>query len=120
MPETGNIDLYNRPLALVESDLKKSIYTVMAYPKQYASLDDCWVLIEKIWCDSGSVVILSDEDAATKYEEEDLHHGIFTTEAYAKKFLYAIVNQQKEIIKKRFPHSYELILSGTAKLDGKC
>jgi hypothetical protein len=90
------------------------------YPKQYPSYDDGWVLIERIWCDSGNVVILSKEDAETKFETEVLHHGIFSTKAYADKFSYAIANQQVEIIKKRFPYSYELILAGTANIDGKC
>jgi hypothetical protein len=118
--QIGNIDLWNRPLALIKNGLKSDIFTTLLYPKQYSSYDNGWVLIERIWCNSGNVVVLSKEDAATKFETEVLHHGIFSTEEYALKFLFAIVNQQKEIIKKRFPNSYELILAGTAKIDGKC
>ena len=120
MFETGNIDLYNRPLTVIEGTNGRLITTIFAYAKQYSSLENGWVLIEKVWCDSGNVVILSDEDAATKFETENLHHGIFSTKSYAEKFLYAIIKQQDEILKKRFPHSYELILAGTAKIDGRC
>jgi hypothetical protein len=118
--QIGNIDLWNRPLIKIKDGLKSDIYTTFLYPKQYPSYDDGWVLIERIWCDSGNVVILSKEDAETKFETEVLHHGIFSTKAYADKFSYAIANQQVEIIKKRFPYSYELILAGTANIDGKC
>lgn len=117
--ETGNIDLWNRPLALVEDGLKRNIVTTIMYAKEDETLSG-WVLIERVWCDEGTVVILSEEDAALKYESENLHHGIFSTKEYANRFLFAITNQQKEIIKKRFPHSYDLILAGTAKIDGRC
>ena len=112
----GNIDCYNRPItleyeygALAGPTLKPHIYsTVIAG-------ESVFVVTERLWCDSVPTV-LTTAQAETKYESEDLHHGIFGTEAKAKKYIEILVLVQKDALKLRFPKSAESILNRTANV----
>lgn len=47
------------------------------------SIAGVFVVTERLWCDNVPT-LLTTAQAETKYESEDLHHGIFLTEAKAK------------------------------------
>jgi hypothetical protein len=111
----GNIDCYNRPIS-VEYE-----YGALAgptlYPHIYSTVvtgESVFVVTERLWCDNVPTV-LTTAQAETKYETEDLHHGIFGTLAKAKKYIELLVLIQKEVIEYRFPKSAESILNRTAK-----
>ncbi len=111
----GNIDCYNRPISLEYE------YGALAgptlYPHIYSTVvtgEPVFVVTERLWCDNVPTV-LTTAQAETKYESEDLHHGIFGTEAKAKKYIELLVLIQKEVLEYRFPKSAEKILNRTAK-----
>lgn len=111
----GNIDCYNRPISLEYE------YGALAgptlYPHIYSTVvagEPVFVVTERLWCDNVPTV-LTTAQAETKYETEDLHHGIFGTEAKAKKYIEILILVQKQVIKHRFPKSAESILNRTAK-----
>ena len=78
------------------------------------SIAGVFVITERLWCDNVPTV-LTTAQAETKYESEDLHHGIFLTEEKAKKYIQILILIQKDVIKYRFPKSAESILNRTAK-----
>ena len=78
------------------------------------SIAGVFVITERLWCDNVPTVLTTAE-AETKYESEDLHHGIFLTEEKAKKYIEILIEVQKNVIKNRFPKSAESILNKTAK-----
>jgi hypothetical protein len=78
------------------------------------SIAGVFVVTERLWCDNVPTV-LTTAQAQTKYESEDLHHGIFLTEEKAKKYIEVLVLIQKNVLKTRFPKSAESILNRTAK-----
>jgi hypothetical protein len=78
------------------------------------SIAGVFVITERLWCDNVPTVLTTAE-AETKYESEDLHHGIFLTEAKAKKYIEILIEVQKNVLKNRFPKSAENILNRTAK-----
>ena len=111
----GNIDCHNRPISLEYE------YGALAgptlYPHIYSTVvagESVFVITERLWCDNVPTV-LTTAQAETKYETEDLHHGIFGTEAKAKKYIEILILVQKQVIKHRFPKSAESILNRTAK-----
>jgi hypothetical protein len=78
------------------------------------SIAGVFVVTERLWCDNVPTV-LTTAQAQTKYESEDLHHGIFITEEKAKKYAEILILVQKNVLKIRFPKSAESILNRTAK-----
>ena len=78
------------------------------------SIAGVFVVTERLWCDNVPTV-LTTAQAETKYETEDLHHGIFLTEEKAKTYAGILILVQKNVIKTRFPKSAESILNKTAK-----
>jgi hypothetical protein len=78
------------------------------------SIAGVFVVTERLWCNNVPT-LLTTAEAETKYESEDLHHGVFLTEAKAKKYIEILILVQKEVIKHRFPKSAESILNRTAK-----
>ena len=78
------------------------------------SIAGVFVVTERLWCDNVPTV-LTTAQAETKYESEDLHHGIFLTEAKAKKYIEILIAVQKYVIADRFPKSAESILNRTIK-----
>lgn len=77
------------------------------------SIAGVFVVTERLWCDNVPTV-LTTAQAQTKYETEDLHHGIFLTEEKAKKYIEILILLQKEVLEIRFPKSVDKILSKTA------
>ena len=119
--EIGNIDLWNRPVVVTQSD--NSTFCATTTPHIYAttiSSQNVWVIVERIWCSSGTPTTLTTTQAETKYNTESLHHGIFTTLADAQKYIPLLVKMQKEIIQNRFPNSYQSIWNGTAQAITVC
>ena len=78
------------------------------------SIAGVFVVTERLWCDNVPTV-LTTAQAQTKYETEDLHHGIFLTEAKAKKYIEVLVLIQKSVLEHRFKKSAKSILNRTAK-----
>lgn len=112
--EIGNIDVFNRPLVLTTSDdssfcatIRPHIYETTIGPMTV------YAIIERIWCNTGTPVTLSIPDAIIKYNTENVHHGLFATNADAKKYIPILVKIQKEVLKMRFPKSYKAIWNGT-------
>ena len=114
--ETGNIDLYNRPIVLTSES--NSNFCATSRPDIYTttiSAQTAYVIIERVWCNSGTPITLSVPDAIIKYNTENLHHGIFSTLADARKYVPILIKIQKNVLIKRFPQSYKSIWDGTAK-----
>lgn len=113
--EGGNIDLWNRPVVVTNSDdlsfcatLRPHVYTkVIGGQTRY-------VITERIWCDSGVPTTFTTVQAETKYNTENVHHGIFTSSVSAYAYITVLIKMQKEAIKMRFPNSYQVIWNGTA------
>lgn len=78
------------------------------------SIAGVFVVTERLWCDNVPTV-LTTAQAETKYESEDLHHGIFLSREKANKYIELLVLIQKEVLEYRFPKSVESILNRTAK-----
>lgn len=119
--EAGNIDCYNRPVFVTTSD--DSTFCATSVPHIYETViegDNVFAIVERLWCNLGVPTVLSTGDAETKYESENLHHGIFGLESNAKEYVRILILVQKEIIKSRFPKSWESIWNGTAKGIGVC
>ena len=78
------------------------------------SIAGVFVVTERLWCDNVPTV-LTTAQAETKYETEDLHHGIFLTRAKAETYVEILISVQKNVLKNRFPKSAEDILNKTVK-----
>lgn len=118
---SGNIDCLNRPVYVTASDDSSQCATIV--PHIYETIvesETIFVITERLWCSGGVPTILSTAAAETKYESEDLHHGYFGTLAKAQAYVKILVLIQKEVIKTRFPHSWEKIWNGTAQQIGSC
>lgn len=119
--EIGNIDLYNRPIIVTKSD--NSNFCATSRPHIYTRLfgsETGYVITERIWCDTGVPVTLTTNQAETKYDSENVHHGIFGTLADAKKYVKLLILLQKEIVERRFPNSWEKIWNGEAPSVAVC
>jgi hypothetical protein len=119
--EAGNIDLWNRPVIVTQSD--NSSFCATSRPFVYTTTIEGatrYVVLERIWCNSGVPTTLSEANAITKYESEEVHHGIFSNELSAKKYIPLLIKLQKEAIEERFPVSYEKIWNGTAQQINRC
>lgn len=117
----GNIDCLNRPVYITNSDDSTKCATL--YPHVYSTTiegDNVFVITERLWCSGGVPTILSTGNAETKYETEDLHHGIFGTLVKAQEYAKILILVQKEVIKRRFPNSWEKIWNGIAEQIGTC
>jgi hypothetical protein len=121
--EIGNIDLWNRPIIVTRSDGSSYCATSRPhiYEKYFVGYDETlYVIVERIWCVSGTPTTLSTSDAQTKYDTENLHHGVFGTLDSAKKYLQLLIKMQKEIVGERFPVSGASIWNGTAQQVNRC
>jgi hypothetical protein len=117
--ESGNIDLWNRPIIVTKSD--NSSFCATSRPHVYKIPDEnVYVVVERIWCDTGVPVTLSIEDAVEKYNTQNVHHGMFSTLSSAKKYIPVLIKTQKEVVKERFPKSYLRIWNGTAEPINRC
>jgi hypothetical protein len=121
--QSGNIDLWNRPVIVTKLADANFCATSKPYVyEKYLPLYDetVYIVIESIWCDTGVPVTLSFEDAKTKYDTTDVHHGIFTHLDSAKKYIPILIRMQKDIVAERFPVSYKDIWNGTAQQVNRC
>lgn len=121
--EAGNIDLWNRPIIVTKSD--NSSFCATSRPHIYTKYlplygETAYIITERIWCDTGIPVTLSTADAETKYNTENVHHGIFFTLDSAKKYIPLLIAMQRDLVKKRFPVSYQDIWNGTAQQVNRC
>jgi hypothetical protein len=114
--ESGNIDLWNRPIIITKSD--DSSFCATSRPhiyEKYLPLYDetVFIIVERIWCDTGVPVLFTTSQAESKYDTDNVHHGIFANLNSAKKYVSILIKLQKELVKKRFPTSYIEIWNGT-------
>jgi hypothetical protein len=104
--EYGTANLWDRPLHVDNNYVVNTLA-----PHVYNDGTD-WVIVCRVWCDGSTVELLSTGDAETKYETDDLHLGKFSSEADANTYKHALLRQQTEILKKRFPKMWRKILGG--------
>jgi hypothetical protein len=119
--ELGNIDLFNRPVVVTQSD--NATFCATSRPHVYETTiggDTVYVITERIWCESGSPVTLSEVDAETRYNTSGNHHGIFTTRQSADRYIPVLIGIQKNIMPKRFKVSYNEIWNGIASPITRC
>jgi hypothetical protein len=121
--ESGNIDLWNRPIIITKSD--NSSFCATSTPHIYTKYlplynETAYIVTERIWCDTGVPVLFTTEQAESKYNAENIHHGIFINLNSAKKYVALLIKIQKEVVKERFPVSYQDIWNGTAQQINRC
>jgi hypothetical protein len=119
--ESGNIDIYNRPVINTQSD--NSSFCATSRPHIYTTtigLNTVYVITERIWCDTGVPVTLSTVQAETKYNTENVHHGIFTNLSSAEKYVPLLIKLQRYVVEERFGKSWEKIWNGTAQQINRC
>jgi|688.fasta_scaffold232562_2 hypothetical protein len=119
--EGGNIDCWNRPVVVTNSDNLTFCATIRPhiYTKTVMG-DTIYVITERIWCVSGVPTTLSTEDAETRYNTQGVHHGIFGNITSAQRYIPILVRIQKLVIKERFNESYQSIWNGRAPLVTRC
>lgn len=124
--QAGNIDIYNRPL--FDSSMKTTsgskcrtlsmqIYTTTVLINSVTT--NVYVIIEKLFCQSGSIVELSSPNAIAVYEAEDKHHGIMLAASgiqKAKNYMNVLIAQQYLVVQKRFPNNGLKIWNGKINL----
>lgn len=119
--ELGNIDLFNRPVVVTQSDDLKFCATSRPHIYQTTiSGNTVYVITERIWCEGGVPTTLSTVDAETRYNTSGAHHGIFTTLISAERYIPVLIGIQKNIMPKRFPTSYGEIWNGIASPITRC
>lgn len=116
--EAGNIDMWNRPLFGFESGVtgitpvKCRTLSMLVHG---TTVDisgvptPAYVILEKLFCQEGSVIELSDADAIDFYEEENKHHGVFFQTAGISKvnaYVSLLIQMQFLTVKKRFPNNH--------------
>jgi hypothetical protein len=121
--ESGNVDLWNRPIIITKSD--NSSFCATSRPhiyEKYLPLYDetAYIIVERIWCNTGVPVLLTTSQAESKYDADNVHLGIFTNLSSAKKYVSMLIRMQKEIVAERFPVSYKDIWNGTAQQVNRC
>lgn len=121
--EAGNIDMWNRPL--LSSSFKQTTnskcrtLSMIVHPTtiMYNSVEtDVFVIVEKLFCQDGSVVELTDENAINVYVEENKHHGIMFSLSKANAYMEVLVKHQELTIYKRFPNNGSSIWLGNTEL----
>ena len=124
--QAGNIDVWNRPL--FGSDMKEAsgskcrtlsmqIYTTTVLVNSVTT--NVYVIIEKLFCQSGSIVELNSQDAIDFYEAENKHHGIILATSgmqKAKNYMNVLIQQQYLTVQKRFPKNGLKIWLGQVNL----
>lgn len=118
--EVGNIDAYNRPVYITQSDNSSFCATLVPHIYEVIGAGSMFVITERLWCEGGVPTIISTGEAETKYDTENLHHGIFNTIANAQEYVRILIEIQKGVIAKRFPKSWQSIWNGTAEQVGAC
>lgn len=120
--EGGNIDCWNRPVIVTNSDDATFCATMKPhiYEKVLVSEEIIYVITERIWCIDGVPTTLSTADAETRYNTSGVHHGIFTTLISAQRYIPILIQIQKNVIKYRFNESYQAIWNGRAPLITRC
>lgn len=124
--EAGNIDMWDRPL--FDSSMTQNYgdkCRTLSMLKYVTTVDvlgsptDATVIVEKLFCQDGTVFELSDEDAIQLYQEENKHHGIFpltidseTIDAY----MHVLIEAQFLTVLKRFPNNGLKIWLGSIDL----
>lgn len=119
--EAGNIDCWNRPLVITQSDDSTSCVTMR--PHIYVKLVDSeylYIITERIWCEDGVPVTLTTAEAELKYDTSGVHHGIFSDMENAQRYIPVLIRLQKMVVKERFNKSYEAIWNGRAPLVTRC
>jgi len=116
--EAGNIDMWNRPLfgpesgVLGISEWKCRTLSMFVHDTTVdisGTTTPVYVILEKLFCQDGSVIELSDEDAIDVYEEENKHHGVFFQTAGISRvnaYMSLLIQMQFLTVKKRFPNNH--------------
>lgn len=119
--EVGNIDCWNRPVVVTESDDLTFCATMRPHIYEKEVLGDTvYIITERIWCIDGVPTTLSTTDAETRYNTSGVHHGIFSNLTSAQRYIPALIRIQKDVIKNRFNESYQAIWNGRAPLITRC
>jgi len=123
--EAGNIDMWNRPF--FDSDVKETTFescrtlSMEVYQTTFGG-QSVYVIIEKLFCNSGSVVELSSQDAIDFYEAQNQHHGIMPIAVGLQKvqdYMKFLIDMQFLVVLKRFPNNGLKIWLGTVSLAEK-
>lgn len=104
--EKGNINLWTRP---IYKKTDGGIATLESFV--YTDSPD-WVLLSRVWCDGNNVDLLSQAEAITKYENDNLHLGKFSSASNANSYKYHLDRHQIATLKKRFPNNWWNIIGG--------
>ena len=112
---TGNTDLWNRPVAVLDGEGGTSLTYVW-----HDVANSLFVIIERVWCLAGIGVVYTESEALDKYILDGLHCGKFSnfdTAQFQKKQLHEI---HVAILKKRFPKTWKKITNGKAPAGYRC
>lgn len=109
--ELGNIDMWNRPVYVTGTRPKATVEMSRTFIYETTiETVPVWIIIERIWCNGGVPVLLSEADAITRYITSGPHHGILLSKKAAENFKLNLANIWNDLFMKRFPKSWELIL----------
>jgi hypothetical protein len=123
--EAGNIDMWNRPF--FDSSVKETTFescrtlSMEIYETTFGG-QSVYVIIEKLFCNSGSVVELSSQDAIDFYEAQNQHHGIMPVTVGLQKvqdYMKFLIDMQFLVVLKRFPNNGLKIWLGLTSLEEK-
>jgi len=111
--EAGNISLWDRPIYV------ENRRAVTTRPFIHVDSGD-YVVLERVWCQSGSPALLSEAAAITKYGIDDQHLGKFSDESAARSWVEQLLQLAPIVIQKKFPTSYRSILAGVVPVGYGC
>ena len=123
--ESGNIDMWNRPF--FDSSVKPTSFdlcrtlSMHIYQTTFGG-QAVYVIIERLFCNSGSVVELSVQDAIDFYEAGNQHHGIMPLAVGLQKvqdYMKFLVDMEFLVVLNRFPNNGLQIWLGTVSLEEK-
>jgi hypothetical protein len=119
--ELGNIDMWNRPVYV--SGVRPNVEALVSKTFVHATtigFDPAWVILERVWCQSGVPTLISELDAITKYEATGENHGILLSLLAADNFQWNLKDVWNSVIMKRIPKSWPLILQNQVEYIPNC
>lgn len=113
--QNGNIDLWNRPVYPTPAGTNQEPKTTEPFI-WYSMAGEVYFVLERVWCVGSSPFLLTEQEAITKFDADNLHHGSFSNEDAAKMWIRQLKSVQLAILPERFNFKDRNLLSGLIRV----